>query len=1523
MKKVIAGSLLTVMISNNLVYAEELKDEILDINENVNISTTTESENQEDVNKDITNSLEESDEVIADENKNIANSKEESVEKVTEKNTNSATSVEEVSDFEGLKKALENNASDKIINITADITFTEKLTIANTNKNITINGNGHKFLLANSQMLEVKGEGTKLHDIKCENYSQAISVYNAKNVTLENIELIGDNVNSKVGIDIGASTVGGSSVTMKNITSKNNTDCGIRVKKNSPVTLEGGNIHINDKVDLKVILEKDQADYNIDDKTNQYAEKVNTTESNGNKSVCYTANNTVNVDSFEQLEEAVLIKKGTININNNIDFAKNLEIKNTSKDITINGNNHTIELSNSYKFTVRASNATIKDLEFSNYVDNGLTVYNVTNTNLSNLTFTGNDATLSNDKRSKVGIDIYKSTVTLNNITTANHLYRAIQVRGGSTVDILSKNNHTNDTVHIQTIKDLKKEESDNKINDEKGLYLAGTPTENNDKKTVNYFAKKEVEVSTAKDFIDNLNTSGSVLNIKNDITIKEEDLKSLGDKTELVVSNNIIINGNDNAIDLNKLATVTLKGNDIKLNNLNIKNSKDIGINVYNSKDIVLDEVSVENSTRYGIFVNGSSVKLKNCSTSNNNGGIMITRSRTLRSASHQDSDVEVIGSIKQKESNVDVAVTNLEMVDDGYFQNNKFTAPEGTFNKIENDPEYKVLSDYYLDLFGIEGEARNKKYKEQTTNYMITQTVIDAQNNTEVTNPDGSYVTLAGDGVTDDTENLEKLIEYAALHGREIYFPAGTYKITRDIDLSTINLPALSNFTLSGDKNGLTIFDASSDSEKMLKLKNEVYGTVMNNVNINNIVFNNMGLAFNGPNKKGISLNNNVFMNGKYTREKDASGNITKVTMVPYIEVKNSSYSIEKNVFLRGNDYPGRGISTYRSKNTTVKDNFFGKLEGINDASRMLPSEVIGKLNLINNGSKATLGDNLKVTGSQGNFFTAINNERYDENVVITNNYFNMDKKREINSDFPTDVLVSGINVAADGQRRDHIIYSKGYNGLNIYGNYFEGMENGAAGGVKIRNGKNTYIGSNHLKDVPVLTYIYGDLTREECVLYDTTIYNNLFHNTTNFGGEGTGILYYQSYRDGDTLEFKSGGVVTDTWTDAYGDVKNFLVYNNKFMSDDRDLITISGRAKTAYNNNEFLAHGNKYVDNDMLVNYRVSGNFALSESLESDVLSKVNDGYKQYKDASIPLTPATVDYKYLNEEIDKANTFYEEIEKNNLIGELAGQYPQDIAKELKDLLLETTELIKSNSLNQWDTNRRLTLVQETLEKLKSSVNPKEEYPEITGLDNITIKAGETFDPMDGVVITDNKDTIDQMKVNVELGNFDNNVPGNYTIKYIIEDSDGNKTIATREITVINNNKPVISGIDSVTIKVGDTFDPINGVIATDVEDGDLTDKIIVLGNVDTTKAGEYTITYQVTDSDNNTTEHIRTIIVEDNNNNNNNNTSNNDKDHKHNELTNSENPKTGDNILIWLLVGIMSLFAITFVDRKKQIK
>ncbi|MFR2301555.1 MAG: immunoglobulin-like domain-containing protein, partial [Clostridium paraputrificum] len=64
-------------------------------------------------------------------------------------------------------------------------------------------------------------------------------------------------------------------------------------------------------------------------------------------------------------------------------------------------------------------------------------------------------------------------------------------------------------------------------------------------------------------------------------------------------------------------------------------------------------------------------------------------------------------------------------------------------------------------------------------------------------------------------------------------------------------------------------------------------------------------------------------------------------------------------------------------------------------------------------------------------------------------------------------------------------------------------------------------------------------------------------------------------------------------------------------------------------------------------------------------------------------------------------------------------------------------------------------------------------------------------------------------------------------------------------------SNTLPIISGVADKQLLIGDRFNPLDGITATDKEDGDLTNKIIVSGSVDTTKAGTYTITYAVTDS------------------------------------------------------------------------
>ena len=86
-----------------------------------------------------------------------------------------------------------------------------------------------------------------------------------------------------------------------------------------------------------------------------------------------------------------------------------------------------------------------------------------------------------------------------------------------------------------------------------------------------------------------------------------------------------------------------------------------------------------------------------------------------------------------------------------------------------------------------------------------------------------------------------------------------------------------------------------------------------------------------------------------------------------------------------------------------------------------------------------------------------------------------------------------------------------------------------------------------------------------------------------------------------------------------------------------------------------------------------------------------------------------------------------------------------------------------------------------------------------------------------------------------------------------------DGDNTEGTEppvDVKPETNEKPVINAKD-LELKVGDKFDVLKGVTASDKEDGDLTSKIKVVENtVNTKKVGSYKVTYKVMDSDNNET-------------------------------------------------------------------
>ena len=158
-----------------------------------------------------------------------------------------------------------------------------------------------------------------------------------------------------------------------------------------------------------------------------------------------------------------------------------------------------------------------------------------------------------------------------------------------------------------------------------------------------------------------------------------------------------------------------------------------------------------------------------------------------------------------------------------------------------------------------------------------------------------------------------------------------------------------------------------------------------------------------------------------------------------------------------------------------------------------------------------------------------------------------------------------------------------------------------------------------------------------------------------------------------------------------------------------------------------------------------------------------------------------------------------------------------------------------------------------------IKVTVNPKaadlNACPVINATDK-TLTVGDEFDPLADVTAEDEEDGDITDKIEILENEVDTTKPGKYEVTYKVTDGGGASYVKTITVTVNPkmeplNAAPIINAEDK-TLTVGDEFDPMADVTATDEEDGNLTDKIEIKKNdVDTTKPGKYEVTYKVTDS------------------------------------------------------------------------
>ncbi|GAA0351337.1 hypothetical protein GCM10008968_03340 [Bacillus horti] len=100
---------------------------------------------------------------------------------------------------------------------------------------------------------------------------------------------------------------------------------------------------------------------------------------------------------------------------------------------------------------------------------------------------------------------------------------------------------------------------------------------------------------------------------------------------------------------------------------------------------------------------------------------------------------------------------------------------------------------------------------------------------------------------------------------------------------------------------------------------------------------------------------------------------------------------------------------------------------------------------------------------------------------------------------------------------------------------------------------------------------------------------------------------------------------------------------------------------------------------------------------------------------------------------------------------------------------------------------------------------------------------------------------------------------------VSYYVQDYVGNETVKQVEITNIDREKPIITlnGQEKMSVVERSAFTDL-GATAFDNLDGDLTEQIVVSGQVNTQVVGEYSLQYNVTDTAGNSAEEVIRIVT-----------------------------------------------------------
>lgn len=219
---------------------------------------------------------------------------------------------------------------------------------------------------------------------------------------------------------------------------------------------------------------------------------------------------------------------------------------------------------------------------------------------------------------------------------------------------------------------------------------------------------------------------------------------------------------------------------------------------------------------------------------------------------------------------------------------------------------------------------------------------------------------------------------------------------------------------------------------------------------------------------------------------------------------------------------------------------------------------------------------------------------------------------------------------------------------------------------------------------------------------------------------------------------------------------------------------------------------------------------------------------------------------------------------------------EYGEKISTDVSYYVNANPTILKSVKLN-------LSNVATTVGKYQASIeySGKKETFEVQVVDTVkpkvqlkkvewTIQLGQVIKAQDLI-----KNVEDQSKTSVYFYDEETktktkqksfNIEGSYIEKIVVEDEHKNQSASLRVKIVVEANKvlPVIIGANDVTIKVGEGFDFLKDVKATDDIEGDITSRLLHEGEVNNQLPGVYQIVYTVSDNAGNIGKVVRKVTV-----------------------------------------------------------